>query len=1306
MAFEYSPYILPLLAVAMISIVTVIYSWMRRSANGAYAIALMSLAVVTWSVGYALEIAGADLGTKYFWGVIQYFGIAFAPFAWLIFAMSYSGENIEFAWLKRFEYIKFPKPTSLLLAIIPITTVLLALTTKSHGLIWSEYHIEQTGGFSALGVSHGVWFYIHLAYSYVLLLAGTILILRAIFAKQGLYRRQVVLMLIAMLAPWIGNVIFLTGNSPIPNLDITPFAFSISAAALTWAIFGFHLVDIAPVARDLIIESMQDGMVVIDVRGNIVDMNSAAAHFIGVRISEAVGKNGGEIFAPWPHLIERFRNVVDATEQISIGAGNAVRHYEIRFSPLKDGQGQLAGRLIMMRPVEEELIVQPKVTTTELPPQTAPAPDTYIQPQPRPGLFSSLVGFFSIPVKTDLEIPKDMNPGWYQARERSFTIILRIAALFGTAAYIFTLPSMHSPTLDNVNLAFGLVIGLLWFLGLARTLNFRTRAALFLFLVYVLGFVETQNFGFSVESFVFFLTLIITSVLLTGRAGGWIAAGASIITLLSFSWLIGTRSFMPYNLDATTVTPRTFEMGLTSIFVFSASAFALSISTTILMESLNHAWQSESQASNLLQQERDLLEQRVEERTRALETANNETLEANRRLHRLSQAVDQSGNTTIIMDRNGRIEYANPSFTTMTGYLPAEAHGKFASELLNSQKDGVDFRNEEWLREASAGKTWHGIFNNQRKDGSKYWELASIAPVYDQNGEITNYVQVSQNVTAQIILQEQLQNQNDYLSVLHQVTLDLLNRRDMNDLLQAIVDQSAILLDAPFSELMLEEEGNLVVEAFTSNMQSIKGDVASRSEAVVSWQAFDTLEPVTLEDYSTWSQKREVYNEYNLRAVADFPVIAGNRCLGILALGRSQPGYAFTPEQIQTGILFARLTALVLDNANLYNSAMQEISERKRTEALLQESEARFRQIVENAGDMIYRMDINGNFIYANPSALNTMGFKSEEEVLGRNYLELTTPEARHRLKRTYERQLIGKIKNTYFEFPAVTADGRIIWVGQNVQLTMDGEEVTGFQALGRDITELKQTQEALLLARDQALEASRLKSQLLSRVSHELRTPLGGILGYSELLQQNAFGKLNEKQNGAVNQIIESTHYLTKTVNDILDEAQIEAKSLNLHYEYFSVADMLDHVKTTISVLAEKKKLSLNTEVSPELPVELYGDQHRIRQILINLAGNAVKFTKQGGISIKLTRPTPAQWSIEVHDTGAGIPSDEFETIFQPFRQVNNSITRENRGSGLGLSITKHLIELMGGNITVQSQLGKGSAFIVTLPIINAPGE
>ena len=385
---------------------------------------------------------------------------------------------------------------------------------------------------------------------------------------------------------------------------------------------------------------------------------------------------------------------------------------------------------------------------------------------------------------------------------------------------------------------------------------------------------------------------------------------------------------------------------------------------------------------------------------------------------------------------------------------------------------------------------------------------------------------------------------------------------------------------------------------------------------------------------------------------------------------------------------------------------IRDITQRKRAESLVQESEARFRQIVENASDIIYRLDSNGYITYANPAALHAMGYEKEEDAIGIYYLDLTTPEARRKLKHTYLHQFVSKTKNTYHEFPGVAADGREVWFGQNVQLIFEGDQVAGFQALARDITAIKQAHEALRIARDQALEASRAKSQLLSKVSHELRTPLGGILGYAELLHDNTFGDLNDRQKKAAHEIVESANYLTSMVNELLDEAQIRANTTILQETLFSPATLLKQSTAGTEILAKKKGLQLITSIDPNFPQELRGDERRLRQIIINLTGNAIKFTKEGSVRVNFLHPTNEHWAIQVMDTGLGIPRDAQVYIFEPFRQVDDSITRDNRGIGLGLSITKQLVDIMGGRITLESEVGKGSAFTILLPINKGTGE
>ena len=251
-----------------------------------------------------------------------------------------------------------------------------------------------------------------------------------------------------------------------------------------------------------------------------------------------------------------------------------------------------------------------------------------------------------------------------------------------------------------------------------------------------------------------------------------------------------------------------------------------------------------------------------------------------------------------------------------------------------------------------------------------------------------------------------------------------------------------------------------------------------------------------------------------------------------------------------------------------------------------------------------------------------------------------------------------------------------------------------------RDITSYKEIEARLAQARDQALAASQLKSELLARVNHELRTPLGAVLGYSQLLKRGTFEPLSDQQLQAIDEIIGSTDRLTSIVNDLLDQAQIDIGRIDLRSEPFVVSDMIAQIESQMTLLAQQKNLEFSTTISNEVPDRIVGDRHRLQQILVNLVGNAVKFTKVGSVKVRVFCPAPRQWAIEVKDTGSGIPKEAQDYIFEPFRQVDGSLTREHEGAGLGLSIAKQLIDLMDGEIVLDSEAGNGSIFIVTLPL------
>jgi signal transduction histidine kinase len=248
---------------------------------------------------------------------------------------------------------------------------------------------------------------------------------------------------------------------------------------------------------------------------------------------------------------------------------------------------------------------------------------------------------------------------------------------------------------------------------------------------------------------------------------------------------------------------------------------------------------------------------------------------------------------------------------------------------------------------------------------------------------------------------------------------------------------------------------------------------------------------------------------------------------------------------------------------------------------------------------------------------------------------------------------------------------------------------------------ELTEANERLADANERLKELDRLKSRFLSMVSHDLRTPLNAILGFAEMLDAGVYGPLVEKQQGAVNRIVANVGRQMSLVNDLLDQARIEAGRLSLETTAFAPSDLIDGLVSEMGTLAQTKGLELSRHIVDNVPATLSGDPQRLHQILANLVGNAIKFTEQGGVRLRVYLPDETHWALEVSDTGPGIPKEAGDYIFDAFRQVDSSATRKHSGVGLGLSIVKQLTTLMGGEITLESEVGRGSTFTVVLPLV-----
>ncbi|QDT57355.1 Sensory/regulatory protein RpfC [Caulifigura coniformis] len=375
----------------------------------------------------------------------------------------------------------------------------------------------------------------------------------------------------------------------------------------------------------------------------------------------------------------------------------------------------------------------------------------------------------------------------------------------------------------------------------------------------------------------------------------------------------------------------------------------------------------------------------------------------------------------------------------------------------------------------------------------------------------------------------------------------------------------------------------------------------------------------------------------------------------------------------------------------------QAVLQREQTMVALREAEARFRSIFENAVEGIFQTTPDGTYVIANPALAGIYGYDTPEELISgigdisrQLYVD---PERRN--------EFVHRIRSegvvTDFESQVYRRDGSIIWIAETARAVVIGGAVARYEGTVVNITERKLL-ENLRRQKEAADAANHAKSSFLARVSHEIRTPLNGVIGMLEVLGGTGLATQQQQQVRIARQ---SAMSLLGLMNDLLDFSKIEAGRLELEQVPFRMRAIATEVQEAFAHVAAARQLELSSLVDDNVPEFLMGDPERVRQILVNLVNNALKFTERGSVSIHVGRERDGDGlTIRVKDTGIGIPESRRSRLFHDFMQVDASISRKYGGTGLGLAICRQLVELMNGRIDVESQVDVGSEFRVRLPL------
>lgn len=343
MNFAWTPFAIPYMVSGIVALSATVVAWQHRRRHGAVALCCLMLAAGVWSLGNALEICSVGMEAKILWANVEYIGIATVPVAWLAFSADLVGKN---EWLSRRNI--------LLILVIPVITQVIVWTNGYHGLMRHDVGLDANGPVAVIVKTYGPWFWIWTAYAYTLLAIGNINLMRTIVGLPGPYRAHAVLVAVGSLAPWLASILYVSGLSPIPRLDMTPIAFVIAALAGTLAIMRYRLLDIQPIAWASIVAGMDDGVVVIDYLGRVVAANPAAQALTGWSAHNAVGKDVTEVLGCWPNAVRALTEAVGSSSESVMEINGKDASYEFRFSPLPGSDKSPIGRIVVIRDVTEQ----------------------------------------------------------------------------------------------------------------------------------------------------------------------------------------------------------------------------------------------------------------------------------------------------------------------------------------------------------------------------------------------------------------------------------------------------------------------------------------------------------------------------------------------------------------------------------------------------------------------------------------------------------------------------------------------------------------------------------------------------------------------------------------------------------------------------------------------------------------------------------------------------------------------------------------------------------------------------------------
>jgi PAS domain S-box-containing protein len=1223
-----SPYVLIMITAGVICAGIAASVWLQHRDNSETIPLVFLLAgIIEWIAATLGGILDPDLSHKMLWAQIEYIGVVSVPLMVLVYVLHHSGSRRQLsaarlAWL----------------ALIPAATLVLAWTNGSHGWIWARYVPHLENGLTISEKTYGPGFWIYWAYSYLILLAATIITVRAMIPTANIFRRQNLLILSGILAPWIGNVLSVLRLAPLKNLDLTPLAFSVTGTMLALGMFRWRLFDIKPIAQAAVIAGMADGVLILDEQGRIVEANPAAQEILELGAQAMIGNPLQQILAGRLAEGERFSRLEEKSIGIQLIHGVENRDYELSRTPFHEKSGSPGGWIVFLRDLTDRKRLEATLREVE----RKHAEDLLRQSENK---YATLFQNMSVGVMYQAPGGEviDMNP----AAERILGVERgRLSGLESIRANLKTIhedgsdyPAEEHPSFvalktgkplrnQRMGIAFPDEKTCRW-INIHAVPQFHPGddKPYQVFVIFD-DVTERKQAEEALRALSTRQTALLSAVpdiimevnnekiYTWANRAGFEFFGEDVIGREAADYFWGEQKTYE------TVKPL-FRGGEDVIYLESwqrrkdGEKRLLTWWCRVLKDEQGEVTGALSSASDITELKK------VEEALRESE-------------EKFKYVFDNSSVGKSITAPTGEAQM-NKAFCEMLGYSPEELQKIRWQDISHPEDVGSTQKEVDSL---VSGQKSAARFTKRylHKNGSVVWADVSTSLRRDGQGKPLYFMTTVIDITARKQAEESL--------------------RDSETRLRAILDST------PFPIALVDLQDNKI-DFWSRSALDLFGHTAPTA---AEWYEIAYPDP----DY-----RREVIERWKTA----------------LEMARQSPQAINAGEFRVTcrdgSVRICELYAGFL--ADRLIVTFNDITERKQAEESLRDSEQRLRRVYDSGLVGIIYWNMEGQIVDANDKFLELVGYTRDDLSAGRiDWSNMTPPEFRYLDEASVVELKATGVNKVPFEKEYIRKDGSrlpILLAGA----MLDEARFNGV-AYVLNITDRKRAEEALQITLTDLERSNAELEQFAYVASHDLQEPLRMVSSFTQLLGQRYMGKLDKDADEFIAYAVDGANQMQRLINDLLAYSRVGTRGKPPAPVPADLA--LDRALENLKLAVEEGQAEVKREPLPTVTV----DDIQLIQVFQNLIANAIKFRGEDPPRIQIAAEARGkEWVFSVRDNGIGIDPQYLERIFIIFQRLHKR--GQYPGTGIGLAMCKRIIVRHGGRIWVESEPGKGSTFFFTLP-------